>query len=214
MGRFKARPTAALALCVLLILPAIAWCGEVITLDQAIKRALAFAPSILSASANSDLSAGKLGEARSALYPNLLGAGEYNQAPGYDQRISNRGLTLGQLQANYTVYDGGRRQAQVRAARYAEAGGTPGYPGGASADCLRYHGRLFRPAAQRRGGAGTREAIAAPATPTPRSWRRCSAAAARSPTTCCACAPRATRSRLRWRRRAKSARIRQSCWVH
>ncbi len=119
MGRFKGCLTAVMALC--LTLRAIACCAEVITLDQAVKRALAFAPSILSASANSELSAGKAGEARSALYPNLIGAGEYNQAPGYDQRISNRGLTLGQLQANYTVYDGGRRQAQVRAARYAEA---------------------------------------------------------------------------------------------
>jgi outer membrane protein TolC len=119
MGRFKGCLTAVLALC--FTLRAIACCAEVITLDQADKRALAFAPSILSASANSELSAGKAGEARSALYPNLLGAGEYNQAPGYDQRISNRGLTLGQLQANYTVYDGGRRQAQLRAARYAQA---------------------------------------------------------------------------------------------
>lgn len=110
---------AALTLCALLLCPAMAQCGEVITLAQAIKRALAVAPSVLSADANSELSAGKVGEARAALYPNLSTIGEYNQAPGYDQRISNRGLTMGQLLADYTVYDGGRRQAQVRAARYA-----------------------------------------------------------------------------------------------
>ena len=92
---------------------------DVFTLADAIKRALAVAPSLLTADANSELSIGKLGEAHAALYPNLSSIGEYNQAPGYDQRISNRGLTLAQLMADYTVYDGGRRQAQVRAARYA-----------------------------------------------------------------------------------------------
>jgi outer membrane protein len=119
MGRHYARTSAVLALCVLFALPA-AWCEEVITLTQAVSRALRYAPSILSASANDEMSLGKLVEARSALYPDLSGAGEYNQAPGYDQRISNRGLTLAQLQATYTVYDGGRREAQIRAARYAD----------------------------------------------------------------------------------------------
>ncbi|HEY2104187.1 MAG TPA: TolC family protein [Candidatus Binataceae bacterium] len=119
MGRHYARTSAVLALCVLFALPA-ARCEEVITLTQAVSRALRYAPSILSASANDEMSIGKLVEARSALYPDLSGAGEYNQAPGYDQRISNRGLTLAQLQATYTVYDGGRREAQIRAARYAD----------------------------------------------------------------------------------------------
>ena len=119
MGHSRVSTSAALALFALFLFPAAGWCGEVITLAQAVSRALVFAPSVSSASANSDLSFGKLDEARAALYPDLSGAGEYNQAPGYDQRITNRGLTLGQLQANYTVYDGGRRQAQVRSARYA-----------------------------------------------------------------------------------------------
>ncbi len=119
MGRYSCRAPAVLALSALLLCPALAWCGDVITLAQAINRALAVAPSLLSADADSELNAGKLDEARAALYPNLSTIGEYNQAPGYDQRISNRGLTVAQLTADYTVYDGGRRQAQVRAARYA-----------------------------------------------------------------------------------------------
>src|SRR5277367_5938751 len=119
MGRYPRSAPAVLALCALLLCPKPAWCGGVITLAQAINRALAVAPSLLSADADSELNAGKLDEARAALYPNLSTIGEYNQALGYDQRISNRGLTLGQLTADYTVYDGGRRQAQVRAARYA-----------------------------------------------------------------------------------------------
>ncbi|HKD65902.1 MAG TPA: TolC family protein [Candidatus Binataceae bacterium] len=109
-----------LFLSALFALPAAAWGGEVLTLPQAISRALAYAPAVSAAIATTDLSSGKLTEARSAFYPDISGAGEYNQAPGYDQRISNRGLTLAQLQATYTVYDGGRREAQERAARYAE----------------------------------------------------------------------------------------------
>lgn len=119
MGRYIAPTPVVLALCVLLMLPAVR-CEEVITLTQAVSRALRYAPSVLLAGANDELNAGKLGEARSALYPDLSAAGEYNQAPGYDERISNRGLTLAQLQATYTVYDGGRREALIRAARYAD----------------------------------------------------------------------------------------------
>src|SRR5690348_3230555 len=110
---------ALLAFCVLLALARGARCEEAITLAQAISRAMVYAPAVLSAKASDEFSGGQLTEARAALYPDLSAAGEYNQAPGYDERISNRGLTLAQLQAGYTVYDGGRRQAQVRAARYA-----------------------------------------------------------------------------------------------
>jgi outer membrane protein len=119
MGRRKGLAPAALVLYALLAFPAVASC-QLITLSQAVSRALAYAPAVSAADANSELNAGKLTEARSALYPNVVGAGEYNQAPGYDERISNRGLTLAQLQGIYTVYDGGRRDAQIRAARYAE----------------------------------------------------------------------------------------------
>lgn len=119
MGCYARRALALIIACALLQGAIAACCAEPITLPQAIKRALAVAPGLMSADANSELNAGKLTEARAALYPNLASIGEYNQAPGYDQRISNRGLTLAQLTADYTVYDGGRREAQIRAARYA-----------------------------------------------------------------------------------------------
>jgi outer membrane protein TolC len=119
MSRYWRSTSGVITLWALLLWAPAAWCGEIVTLAQAINRALAVAPALLSADADSELNAGKLNEARAALYPNLSSIGEYNQAPGYDQRISNRGLTVAQLTADYTVYDGGRRQAQVRAARYA-----------------------------------------------------------------------------------------------
>lgn len=94
-------------------------CGETITLEQAIGRALEVAPALASAAANSDLNRARVDEARAPLYPSVFGAGDYTQSPGYDQVITNRGQTLGQLVFEYTVFDGGRRNAQVRAARYA-----------------------------------------------------------------------------------------------
>jgi outer membrane protein TolC len=119
MRGYKVCSSTATVLCALLLSGGAAWCRPVITLKQAIGRALAYAPAVLSAGAYSELSVGKLDEARAAFYPDISGAGEYNQAPGYDQRISNRGLTLAQVQGTYTVYDGGRREAQMDAARYA-----------------------------------------------------------------------------------------------
>ena len=41
------------------------------------------------------------------------------QAPGYDPVITNRGQTLAQLGLGYMAYDGGRRAALLRSARYA-----------------------------------------------------------------------------------------------
>jgi outer membrane protein TolC len=93
--------------------------GETVTLDQAIGRALEVAPTLANAAANSDLNRARVDEARAPLYPNISGAGDYMQSPGYDQIITNRGQTLAQLVLAYTAYDGGLRSDQVRAARYA-----------------------------------------------------------------------------------------------
>lgn len=96
-----------------------AHCGETITLEQAIGRALEAAPTLDGAAAASDLNRARLDEARAALYPSVSGVAEYTQSPGYDQVVTNRGETLGQLAFAYTAWDGGRRRNQVRAAGYA-----------------------------------------------------------------------------------------------
>lgn len=99
--------------------PNLARGSETITLDQAIGRSLEVAPRLANASANSDLNRAKVDEARAPLLPSVFGAGDYQQSPGYDQIITNRGQTLAQLVLDYTVYDGGKRSDQVRAAHYA-----------------------------------------------------------------------------------------------
>jgi outer membrane protein len=72
-----------------------------------------------SAAAQSDLNLGRVEETRAPLLPSVLSNGEYYQPAGYSKTISNGGLTQAQLALTYTAFDGGRRMAQLRAARYA-----------------------------------------------------------------------------------------------
>jgi len=92
--------------------------AETLTLDQAVQRALAFAPTVASAGAQSDLSAAMVREARAPLYPSLSVGSEYAQFPGYSIAITNGGLSDAMLALNYTVFDFGRRMAAARAALY------------------------------------------------------------------------------------------------
>ncbi len=94
--------------------------AEPLTLKQAVSRALAYAPAAEIARAQIDLADATVREARAPLFPSIAANGDYTQAPGYDEAITNRGLTLAQLGLDYTVLDGGRRAAQLKAARYAD----------------------------------------------------------------------------------------------
>ncbi len=89
-----------------------------ITLSDAIDRALRLAPSVDVAAAASDMSAADVRGQRAPLFPTVGAGAEYYQAPGYDEVITNRGLSSGQLTLDYTAWDWGRRQAQLRAAEY------------------------------------------------------------------------------------------------
>jgi outer membrane protein TolC len=126
MRRLRPWIAIALALCATTLAPRTARGGETITLDQAIGRALEVAPTLANAAANSDFNHAKVDEARAPLFPTLSGAGDYQQSPGYSTIITNRGQTLAQLVLDYTVYDGGKRSDQVRAARYAAEAATLG----------------------------------------------------------------------------------------
>jgi outer membrane protein TolC len=96
-----------------------AMAAKTITLDEAISRALKVAPSLQLAAAQSDLGRARIEEARAPIFPSIFASSEYYQPSGYDKTISNGGLTQGQLALSYTAFDGGRRSAQLRAARYA-----------------------------------------------------------------------------------------------
>src|SRR5215472_4671030 len=89
-----------------------------LTLQDAIDRALKFAPSISMASADREMSGARAREQRAPLLPSINAGFEYYQAPGYNEVITNRGLSAGLLTLNYTIWDWGRRQATWRAAQY------------------------------------------------------------------------------------------------
>jgi outer membrane protein TolC len=108
------------------ISPCYAFAARTITLDEAVARALKLAPSVESAAAQSDLNYARIDEARAPLFPSVSGNGEYFQPSGYDKTISNGGLTQGQLALSYTAFDGGRRSALLRAARYVSQASTLG----------------------------------------------------------------------------------------
>jgi outer membrane protein TolC len=91
-----------------------------ITLADAIDRALHQAPSVDVAAAASDMSVAHVREQRAPLFPSLATGVEYYQAPGYDEVISNRGLSAAMLTLDYTAWDWGRRQARLRAAQYVQ----------------------------------------------------------------------------------------------
>ena len=89
-----------------------------ITLSDAIDRALHVAPSVDVAAAASDMSVAHVREQRAPLFPTVGAGAEYYQAPGYNEIITNRGLSAGMLTLDYTAWDWGRRRARLRAAEY------------------------------------------------------------------------------------------------
>jgi outer membrane protein TolC len=89
-----------------------------LTLNEAIDRALIFAPSVSMVFAESEVSKARAREERAPQFPTLTAGTEYYQAPGYNTTVTNRGLSAGLIALNYTAWDWGRREAQYRAARY------------------------------------------------------------------------------------------------
>lgn len=89
-----------------------------LALQDAIGRALKFAPSVQVASGTSDLTQAQALAQRAPLFPSVTAGTEYYQAPGYNEIITNRGLSGAMLAFNYTAFDWGRRAARYRAARF------------------------------------------------------------------------------------------------
>lgn len=93
--------------------------AETLSLSECLERALRVAPSLEEAGAGAALGEARLREARAPLLPGLRGQLEYSQQPGYDDAITNGGTSSAQLLADYVAFDGGRRLAALRAARWA-----------------------------------------------------------------------------------------------
>jgi outer membrane protein TolC len=101
--------------------PATLFATVPLTLSQVVARALAYAPTVAAASATSDFSRARVGEMRAPLYPFLSSDLEYQQTPGYDPVVTNRGQTTATVNLTYTAIDFGRRLALAHAAEYQSA---------------------------------------------------------------------------------------------
>ncbi|HTY54114.1 MAG TPA: TolC family protein [Candidatus Binataceae bacterium] len=97
-----------------------------LTLPEVIAAALKVMPSLESAAARQDLSSSMVDEARAPLLPSVSYDTEYYQAPGYSTVITNGGQSDTMLTLNYVVFDGGRRMALMRAARFAAQASAQG----------------------------------------------------------------------------------------
>jgi outer membrane protein TolC len=88
-----------------------------LTLDDAIDRAIVHAPAVDGAKSSVELTDARVREQRAPMMPSIATGAEYSQSPGYDQVITNRGLSTGLVTMNYTAWDWGRRDARLSAAR-------------------------------------------------------------------------------------------------
>ena len=188
--------------------------GETLTLDQAVQRALAFAPTVASASAQSDLSAAMVREARAPLYPSLSAGSEYMQAPGYSIAVTNGGLSDAMLTLDYTAYDFGRRLAQARAALYQSEADRYGVHAARAQiifdTTVAYYDLVRAQEIDRE--LDDRSMRGSNAT-----WpwsRRCAQADVRSPTTCSRCGPRATAPACCSPARITMSSARRPFWAH
>jgi outer membrane protein TolC len=99
--------------------------GSVLTLDRAVRIALENHPGIIAAKGNVDASRSRVGEAKSAYYPQLNFAAGYNRSDPA-QQASSRTLTTtgpfnsytGTFTASQNIYDFGRTSSQVGVQAY------------------------------------------------------------------------------------------------
>ncbi|MFN8640669.1 MAG: TolC family protein [Candidatus Binatia bacterium] len=82
-----------------------------------IRLALARAPSAQAAAADLEAARARVRAARAAYWPKFLGQAQYGHAEGYDEAITNGGVTALGVAVEAPLLDGGLRAAELAAAR-------------------------------------------------------------------------------------------------
>lgn len=85
--------------------------------EECVRLALARAPSTQAAAADLGAARARVRAARAAYWPRLLGQAQYGHAEGYDEAITNGGITALGIAVEAPLLDGGRRAAELAAAR-------------------------------------------------------------------------------------------------
>ncbi|MBI3786195.1 MAG: TolC family protein [Deltaproteobacteria bacterium] len=91
--------------------------AQTVSLDECIRRSLERAPAIQAAEADVRMAGAEVRSATAAYSPRLLAHSEYGYARGFDEAVTNGGSTAAVVAADATLFDGGRRDAQLKAAR-------------------------------------------------------------------------------------------------
>jgi adhesin transport system outer membrane protein len=97
-------------------LPGSVW-GATTTVDECVRLALARAPSEQAALADVAAANAHVRAARAAYWPRLLAQSQYGQSYGYDVAVTNGGVTQLGVGIEAPLLDGGRRTAELDAAR-------------------------------------------------------------------------------------------------
>lgn len=91
--------------------------GATLAVDDCVRLAILRSPATRSAARGVDAAAARVRAARAAYSPRLLGEAQYGRAEGFDEAITNGGVTEALLTFQATLLDGGLRDAQFAAAR-------------------------------------------------------------------------------------------------
>ncbi|HSP99786.1 MAG TPA: TolC family protein [Candidatus Dormibacteraeota bacterium] len=85
--------------------------------EECVRLALARAPSTQAAAADLRAAQARVRAARAAYWPRLTGQAQYGHAEGYDEAITNGGVTALGIAVEAPLLDGGLRAAELAAAR-------------------------------------------------------------------------------------------------
>lgn len=99
------------------LLLATAAAAQPLSMEECVRLALARAPSGQVAAAELEAAQARVRAARAAYWPKLSGLAQYGHAGGYDQAITNGGVTALGVAVDTPLLDGGLRAAELAAAR-------------------------------------------------------------------------------------------------
>jgi outer membrane protein TolC len=104
-------------LCLAATLPATAAGAAVVSVDECVRLTLARAPAAQAAAADATAAEARVRAARAAYWPRLIAQAAYGHSEGYDVVVTNGGVTALGVAVDTTLLDGGRRDAELAAAR-------------------------------------------------------------------------------------------------
>src|SRR5436309_7562613 len=102
---------------VLLVAAVPAAAAETVTIEEAVGRALGRSPAVQAAVFGTSAAAARQRAARAAYTPQISAKGEIGRSAGFDQRVTNGGITSALVGVEATLLDGGLRDAEFAAAR-------------------------------------------------------------------------------------------------